>query len=560
MSRQARNIEDSLGRFAKQIGEGRTGEAERLARRLVQQAPNLAAAHNAAGVAAYLTGRQEAAEAALARAIELDPLAAEYHSNLGSVYKAQSRLARAEAAYRRCLALYPEGREKALFNLGSVLFALERDEEAADCFRQALTLVPGYAKALNELGLVLRHLGSRKADRALLEESLACYRRLAAVVPGFPNLRHSTGQACLEMARTNLDAGEDEAALAWCRDGVEKMAGSVPECLEIVTRAPSGWRRDVPLEMPVLENVRILPGDKEWFVLDAEGRLHIDGLANANPEVGSYVRIEGRGGRAIVERPARALDLGETEAILLGGSGNYFHWMLDYLPRFEVLERHPAFAGWPLLVNETLSPFQRQCLEHLAISENRLIRLPAPAAVHCRRVAVPMIASLGTEFHPASLRWLRETFAPRGGDGKAARRLYLSRRDAGIRRVVDEAEVEGALLGLGFEILVPGTLGVREQAAAFADASTIVGPHGAGLANVVFAPPGTNVIELVVGQRQTPHYYASLAAACGHRFHRLACHPSPSPVQKTTLHEQDFDMRVPVAKLMAAIAAAEGSG
>jgi capsular polysaccharide biosynthesis protein len=50
----------------------------------------------------------------------------------------------------------------------------------------------------------------------------------------------------------------------------------------------------------------------------------------------------------------------------------------------------------------------------------------------------------------------------------------------------------------GFEIITPGDMSVEEQIAAFRNAEIIVGPHGAGLANLVYCRSGggTRVIEL----------------------------------------------------------------
>lgn len=56
-----------------------------------------------------------------------------------------------------------------------------------------------------------------------------------------------------------------------------------------------------------------------------------------------------------------------------------------------------------------------------------------------------------------------------------------------------------------------------DQVQLFGEAEIIVGPHGAGFANAVFAQPGATLIELF-----SPHYingcFWALANACGHRY------------------------------------------
>src|SRR5205823_8816415 len=91
----------------------------------------------------------------------------------------------------------------------------------------------------------------------------------------------------------------------------------------------------------------------------------------------------------------------------------------------------------------------------------------------------------------------------------ASRRIYVRRE--GTRRVVlNEDEVIELLESVGFETLAMDGRTVREQAAVFAGADAIVSAHGAALANLVFARPGANVIELM-GRNSASVVYANLA-------------------------------------------------
>lgn len=48
---------------------------------------------------------------------------------------------------------------------------------------------------------------------------------------------------------------------------------------------------------------------------------------------------------------------------------------------------------------------------------------------------------------------------------------------------------------------------VAQQIQLFASAKVIVGPHGAGLANLAFCQPGTQVIEIFHAQHVVPTYW-----------------------------------------------------
>lgn len=75
-------------------------------------------------------------------------------------------------------------------------------------------------------------------------------------------------------------------------------------------------------------------------------------------------------------------------------------------------------------------------------------------------------------------------------------RLYLSRRDSKLREPTNADALEGALAARGFQRFVATDANHAEQIARFRAARTVIGVHGAGLANLLFCPPGTLVVEI----------------------------------------------------------------
>ena len=109
----------------------------------------------------------------------------------------------------------------------------------------------------------------------------------------------------------------------------------------------------------------------------------------------------------------------------------------------------------------------------------------------------------------------------------AGRRLLVSRRDARQRRVANEDALYRVLQPLGFEIVTPGELSVREQIATFRAAEIVVGPHGAGLTNLLFARPGTRAVELRSEQMHRP-YFRWIADAAGLDYQLVPSPPDPT--------------------------------
>jgi tetratricopeptide (TPR) repeat protein len=101
-------------------------------------------------------GDYDQAAAWYRRAIEADPGDATYHVYLGAVLAKQGRLHEAEESHRTAIGC-PEGcNDEAYLNLGLVLRAQERFEEAAHCLREAIRLDPEYRAAKRALRDVLR--------------------------------------------------------------------------------------------------------------------------------------------------------------------------------------------------------------------------------------------------------------------------------------------------------------------------------------------------------------------------------------------------------------------
>ena len=198
--------------------------------------------------------------------------------------------------------------------------------------------------------------------------------------------------------------------------------------------------------------------------------------------------------------------------VLLGGVRNYYHWLFECLPRIELVRRCPDLAidGW--LVNAAPAQFQLETLAALGIDRAQLVPLAVPCVQPVGRLYVPSVRRLAD-----AVAFLRASFTPPPVDAK--RRLFVSRKDAATSRIANEEAVFEALGPLGFERVLPGTLTVADQVALFAAAGMVVGVHGAGLANIVFAPAGARIIELGGGRTRDFGFYAEIARVRG-QVHR----------------------------------------
>jgi len=218
-------------------------------------------------------------------------------------------------------------------------------------------------------------------------------------------------------------------------------------------------------------------------------------------------------------------------------SSNYFHWLLNSAPRWKLLEAAGKTTAYDyVLLNASAPHFQGETLDRMGVPPNKRLRCSTHSLFQFERLVVPDMPLPRCRVPGWACAWVRSLFPER--DPNAPKLLYVSRRSASRRRLANELVVEPHLKKLGFSIVQPERLGLVEQAKLFSAAECIVAPHGAGLANMVFAPPRAHLVELCHPDAEASTY-RELAPVCGLRYSRLTGHPSGSP--KTA----DFTIAVP---------------
>lgn len=198
------------------------------------------------------------------------------------------------------------------------------------------------------------------------------------------------------------------------------------------------------------------------------------------------------------------------ESILVGGVANHYHWLVDYLPRLLMARRCMRLPR--LLINPP-SVIQAQSLDLLGIRDWEIVH--PSESVRCERLWIPSLLARQTVVHPEVPAMLRQAFPA----SKAARRrsLYLSRRDAASRRIVNEPALLAALPD--FELHAAGDLSFQQQVDLFASCERLLAAHGAGMANVVFCPPGARVFEIYTPLHQvTSMKILSILSGAMHDF------------------------------------------
>jgi capsular polysaccharide biosynthesis protein len=279
-------------------------------------------------------------------------------------------------------------------------------------------------------------------------------------------------------------------------------------------------RRDVLLNSGQEVETRLLESSLLDPVLAAKRNPYIKNLTNVIVDTGFWVVIDGEKlysrevcGRSMGTSPSvwgritsdeRLLIMTlkpptvriDQSCVLLCGDENYSHWVMRYLMKLSLTEKSEKYSKLPLLINQDLKKFQREYLELLGIGSDKLIQLPRPQFIQCKDLFVPTMFRNHAVMREG-IDWLRNRLSEYMRPSTFfSSRLFISRADSSGRKLMNEEELFAKLEKMGFQNLVLGEMTVREQIAAFAGAEIIVGPHGAGLTNIVFAPFTAAIIEI----------------------------------------------------------------
>ncbi|WP_448192542.1 glycosyltransferase 61 family protein [Azospirillum sp. sgz301742] len=482
----------------------RFGEAVALFRRAMSIRKNDPALLHQTAAVLLDTGEATAAEHCLHKALSLEDDNPNLNVTLGKALSAQGRPEDALAAYENAVALRHDNLE-GHFGVTAALEALGRRDEAA----QRLYAASGVINDTDALPRIFRKL----FDLGDADAATAVYRRFLGVTTDrkrFPGaeLRHLTIRPVAEVCRALGWPYHQVAPPRPCRlvtDDNREHFLSLPEAF--LARADDA--EIVPLNYAVIAD-----GDS----------LLLDGL-NTSSRVSltmmPHVVAHAPDDRMLLDLAVPAYTIGE-EAILLGGGPNWSHGVLDWTSKLAVLEHFPNLDGLPILVAPDMLGSILDLMALMGVERERIRRLPAGESVRARRLWIPSLTHIYQFNAPLHLESLRRRLAGPIAEGMARprRRIFLSRRKAGYRTLVNEAEVLAALAPLGVEAVVAEDLSMAEQIALFASAELIVGPIGGGSAAVAFAPPGAAYVELVHRRIAIPQY-GILTAMLGQRYRQI---------------------------------------
>lgn len=489
---------------------------------------NLAEIYLHLGNALTEYGGHESATAYYQKALQIQPQNAEIYWRVGNSLAQQQRFSAAIAVYRMALTIQP-ALPQVYFELAKLLEKQGRWERAIDYYQKVLELqLHGYGeqKEWNKNSFISPARNSLEPPHAIYLSSWDWLVNAKLEAENYVEIVwESAPEACAANTQTS------QFSLKNSQLGNADCTGlTCGLCLQRISKwfdpVHLGWGvcrlsnlQPLPVESPKtfvaqIPNGRvwIVPQENYWMICKAIAVITPDNylLADVSRDYPGF--LPGCEKHDVRKHSVFQLEsfpelkqIDGSVAVLSGLSGNvYFHWMVDVLPRIELLRlsgRDLAAIDW-FLVNSCQHQFQRESLRILGIPEEKVLESDRLPHIQATELIVPSFAGyLG--WPPGwAMDFLRREFL-KGiiPSSSYPKRIYISRSKARYRRVLNEEDVVEVLEQFGFVSILPESMSLAEQIAHFYHAEVIVAAHGSGLTNTIFCRQGTKVIELV-----SPHY------------------------------------------------------
>ncbi|MCX7883174.1 MAG: glycosyltransferase family 61 protein [Brevinematales bacterium] len=224
-------------------------------------------------------------------------------------------------------------------------------------------------------------------------------------------------------------------------------------------------------------------------------------------------------------------------------SGSFFHWFGDVLQRMEALNKTEGILLKNYVVFLPDKPYFRRLAPLLEVYTPQVVFVKIFEKIFCKHLLiVPPVAPTGN-YRPVLMKNMRERmlmFIDSQSVGNEKRnqnkRIYISRKKAPRRRLVNEEDIFPILQKYGFEILIMEDLSLKEQIAAVQGAEVLMGLHGAGLTHMLWMKEKARVVELRGEKDDSNNCFFALAEALALSYFYFLV----KPIQKGPTQEVDF--------------------
>ena len=423
----------------------------------------------------------------LSRALLINPESILVLNHLAGIYKQlyfnQDRVALSHNnhlentvnIYHKLIELNPNQAE-IYFGMGLMLLSLSKWEEAIEYFIETLKRSPNWWVVYKSLAYALKQQGNVELKAISL-----CYEKSIIPRPVIRKIYNFKKQDLISSLKTSNDL----------------------KYLEVEQLEPQAIQKTEKSFVAILTNGKAWRGpinNPNDAVITSNNKL-VKEFSAANSQLLFYT-----------SKLNKPFEYNNGTVVYLQGIGNtnYYHWMLQVIPQICFLRRvginidtieKVAFYTLPIRL-----PFQKQTMNLLGIPESKVIETFRNPYIKAKELIVtsPIKPGFGaarklacdlvrTEFLSQKDKFLNNKSHETTYKSKL---IYISRKNASYRRIINENELITLLDSFGFKAFCLESFSFLEQVDLFSQAEVVIAPHGAGLTNLLFSQPGIKVIEI----------------------------------------------------------------
>lgn len=200
----------------------------------------------------------------------------------------------------------------------------------------------------------------------------------------------------------------------------------------------------------------------------------------------------------------------------------YFHWISDYLPIIQAASDN-VHSCQTLILPERAKLFEFVDASLRGFDFNlHFTGRSKPLKVNNLHVIGPVAQSgnYRSDLFRRALTTVKKSLKPppitRFGQGEV---LFISRRDAPRRFLLNEDEITKVINVFGGRVVMTDGMSLQEQYLLFANCKLLIGLHGAGLTNMIWMHAGSSVLEIRNHGDFGNNCYFSMASALGHEYY-----------------------------------------
>ena len=203
------------------------------------------------------------------------------------------------------------------------------------------------------------------------------------------------------------------------------------------------------------------------------------------------------------------------------GRPNFSHWLLENMPQLFALEDLDE-PGIRIVTNDSPTAWQCESLALMGFGRDDVFD-HSKSMTRVGRLYIATIrsaTSTQSERDPVGREWVVERLGGRRDRAEGSRRplrVFLSRQDMRRGYITNMPDVEEVLNRYGIEVYCASDTSFQQDVDYFRHVELLVAPHGAGMANMVFAR-SCHVIEIACGAKWSTDLFYHTALEFGFSF------------------------------------------